>query len=153
MASFHLFAKLPPEVRTSIWAYSLEYRIVDETGLATTVPAQTEHRYTWINFEMDMIDIGTDDLYYIKHVASRIRRLMLEQDNAEEGWYHWEGHELIDFRNIEVIHVLSPHPLAGWADAWTERYWCREKENLKFIDKATGQVAGVDEVYAMPDAG
>lgn len=213
MASFCLFLKLPPEVRTSIWAYSIENRTVDIRalqasrhqhrgahrhspeepdpftpvsvpavmqvcresrslqlyekyeysypaeprcdmctfwmGVVNIAPAQPEQRYAWINFEMDMIDMGRDHLYDIKHIALRIQRLMLERDNTEEYWYHDEGHELIHFRNLEVIHVLSPHTLALWCDAWTERYWSCEKENLKFIDKETGQVAGVDEVYVM----
>ncbi|KAJ6781489.1 hypothetical protein PWT90_11173 [Aphanocladium album] len=121
-----------------------------ETAVAGAGPAQPEQqRYTWVNFEMDMIDIGRDGLPDVKHMASRIQRLMLERDNANEYWWYEEGHELIGFRNLDAVHVLSPHPLVGWCEAWEERYWCRKKENLLFIDKATGQVANVDEVDAM----
>ena len=74
--------------------------------MANTGPAQPEQRYAWINFEMDMIDIGRDGPKDVKHIASRIRRLMLERDNADEYWYHDEGHELIDFPNIDVLHDL-----------------------------------------------
>lgn len=78
---------------------------------------------------------------------------MLERDNADEYCYHDEGHELIDFPNTDVLHILSPHPLAGRCDTWEERCWSCKKQNLKFIDKATGQVANMDEVQAIRDAG
>ncbi|KAG8408036.1 hypothetical protein J3459_018271 [Metarhizium acridum] len=80
---------------------------------------QPEERYTWINYDTDMIDIGLGYLETIQHIGSAIRRLRLNRENK------------------------------SWCDAWDDFNWSCEKQSLKFIDKETGQVMDPDEIDDM----
>lgn len=76
-------------------------------------PTAPEQRYAWINFEMDMIDLGTAYLEDVRSIAPKIRRLKFERSNGPEYWYHWESMNLTWFRNVELYHVVVPD---GWQD-------------------------------------
>ncbi|KAJ2976900.1 hypothetical protein NQ176_g4676 [Zarea fungicola] len=195
MAAFHLFPKLPAEVRAMIWANSIEPRTVDvrsfqgsrgprrgawswgppdpytpvavpgimhacresrRQGLyekvAYTHPAPPGQRYAWINFDMDMIDLGVAFLENVKHIAPRIRRLKFERSNVSEYWYYEEADNLTWFDNVELYHVVVPDALNGWYAAWEECYWACKKENLIYIDKQTGQMLNAVELREVEDA-
>lgn len=154
MFAFHLFSRLPTEVRILIWVYSVEPRNVgiraiqaskgprdsernwrlpnealgpdpylpvpvpavmqtcrqsrgqglyEKVMYAHTAPA--EHRYASINFEMDIIDLGTALLDTVRNIAPRIRRLKFERSNGSEYWYHWESQNLTWLGNVELYQA------------------------------------------------
>lgn len=214
MSAFHLFPRLPAEIRHAIWEYSIEHRTVDNrafqsmggallpndqgardpyipvlvpslmqacqesrnqqlydkveykhlpkyrrqsdacVGDATVLPDSSRlgQRYAWINFEMDMIDIGADHLATIKHIAPKIRRLKFERVNSCEYWYETEALELAHFCNVELFHVVDATSVDGWRGAWEEYTWPCIQENLVFINKNTGETVNAVQLQAREDA-
>lgn len=96
-----------------------------------------EPRYVWVNFETDMISIGDTDLEIIDD-PPLIRRLRFERQNTE-GWFHFESNELRKFPNLTEIHVICVEGVMGWQDAWEYIYWSCPRENIRFIDKESGE--------------
>ncbi|KFY86697.1 hypothetical protein V500_07465 [Pseudogymnoascus sp. VKM F-4518 (FW-2643)] len=96
-----------------------------------------ERRYVWLNFDIDIVSIGVDDLKYYKQVAPMIERLKLERDN-EEYWCYCESEEMRNFVNVKEIHVVCHQGFETWGGA-TERYsWPCALENILFIDEEKG---------------
>jgi hypothetical protein len=52
---------------------------------------------------------------------------------------------------VEEIHVICEDGLMAWHDAWEYVYWPCPKENLRFIDKETGQIALGEDLDSMVD--
>ncbi|KAG8410221.1 hypothetical protein J3458_018256 [Metarhizium acridum] len=109
---------------------------------------QPEERYTWINYDTDMIDIGLGYLETIQHIGSAIRRLRLNRENSE-FWFWTESKDLEKFPNVVEYHLVAEDNLESWCDAWDDFNWSCEKQSLKFIDKETGQVMDPDEIDDM----
>ena len=98
-----------------------------------------EPRYVWVNFEVDMISIGETDYWIINSERLLIRRLRFEDKN-NEGFFHFHSKELRDFCNFREIHVICKDGLLAWQDAWEYLYWPCPRENMRFIDKESGQM-------------
>jgi hypothetical protein len=109
---------------------------------AFNISSVVERRYVWVNFEIDMISIGADTWFDTFEPAERLlfRRLTFERENGE-SFFHFQSHKLREFSNLEEIHVICVDGLMAWQDAWEYVYWPCPKENLRFIDKETGQIA------------
>ncbi|KAG2416900.1 hypothetical protein HFD88_008117 [Aspergillus terreus] len=114
-------------------------------------PWGVEPRYVWVNFETDMISIGHTYFDTIE-LAERlpIRRLRFEREN-DESFFHFQSGELELYPNVEEIHVICEDGLMAWHDAWEYVYWPCPKENLRFIDKETGQIAVGKDLDRMVD--
>lgn len=108
-----------------------------------------EERYAWINFEMDMIDLYQGFLDRLEHLKHRIRRLKFERCHSDEYWFHEESRNMIWFDNLEVCHVVARNALADWYMAWEDVHWSCTMENLKFIDRKTGQMVDGNELQRM----
>ncbi|EAW25197.1 2EXR domain-containing protein [Aspergillus fischeri NRRL 181] len=104
-------------------------------------PSGVEPRYVWVNFEIDMISIG-DTYFDTIEPAERqlIRRLTIQRENTD-SFFHSESQELHLYFNLEEMHVICEDGLLAWQDAWEYVYWPCPKENIRFIDKETGQIA------------
>jgi hypothetical protein len=187
MAAFHLFPRLPFELRARIWQLTVEPRTVEvrvkkDDGLrgkilhvtsSTPVPAVlqvchearnqglyqqafkfpsgVEPRYVWVNFEIDMISIG--DTYFDTIEPAEqllIRRLTIQRENTD-SFFRSESLELQMYSNLEEMHVICEDGLLAWQDAWEYVYWPCPKENLRFIDKETGQIAVGEDLDRMAD--
>ncbi|CAN9446740.1 unnamed protein product [Alternaria alternata] len=85
--------------------------LIDKLDVTGIYEPSIERRYVWLNFDIDMVDIGTSWLAYFQPIASNIKRLKFERENTDEYWYHSEKKKLKDFKNVEEIHVLSEHYL------------------------------------------
>ncbi|KAH6632165.1 hypothetical protein F5144DRAFT_465896, partial [Chaetomium tenue] len=63
-------------------------------------------RYVWVDWDMDIISIGTSYFSYFHPCALLIKRLQFERDNVDEVFYHWEVNDLDAFLNVEEIFVV-----------------------------------------------
>ncbi|GFF93572.1 hypothetical protein IFM53868_07234 [Aspergillus udagawae] len=187
MAAFHLFPRLPFELRARIWQLTVEPRTVEvrvkkDDGLrgkilhvtsSTPVPAVlqvchearnqglyqqafkfpsgVEPRYVWVNFEIDMISIGDTYFDTIEPAEQQlIRRLTIQRENTD-SFFRSESLELQMYSNLKEMHVICEDGLLAWQDAWEYVYWPCPKENLRFIDKETGQIAVGEDLDRMAD--
>ncbi|KAH0592101.1 hypothetical protein MHUMG1_10149 [Metarhizium humberi] len=112
---------------------------------------ETEPRYVWVNLDLDMLDVGEASLEYLEHNGSRVRRLKFEARNFDEYWFHFESQKLLWFTNLVECHVVSGDGLEAWWGAWQDFYWSCKREDLKFIDKKTGETMNSYEVDEMMD--
>ncbi|KAM5358271.1 hypothetical protein ACJZ2D_015429 [Fusarium nematophilum] len=96
-------------------------------------------RYIWVNFEMDMISIGDTDLRDIVDEQLDIRRLRFEREN-NEWFFHFESKELEEFANLVEVHVICLAGFFDWLEAWECVEWSCPKENVRFIEKKSGQM-------------
>lgn len=107
----------------------------------------TEAAYVWVNLDIDIIDIGdTWDYDDFKDCGRRIRRLKFEADNLDETWYHCCAHDLVVFRNLLQCFVLAQDGWESWEDAFHERSWSCEPDNLFIIDKDRGRMMTFPEL-------
>jgi hypothetical protein len=118
---------------------------------AFNFPTGVEPRYVWVNFEIDMISIGHTWFDTFEPAEQLLfRRLTFERENGE-SFFHFQSHELAKFSNLEEIHVICEDGVMAWHDCWEYVYWPCPKENLKFIDKETGQIAVGQDLDRMVD--
>jgi hypothetical protein len=108
-----------------------------------------EPRYVWVNFDIDMISIGDTDFDTIEPDEQLlIRRLTFEHENSDTLFY-FQDVEI--FSNLEEIHVICLEGVLAWHDAWKYIPWPCPKENLRFIDKESGQIAVGEDLVRMVD--
>jgi hypothetical protein len=100
-----------------------------------------ERRYVWLNLDIDMVDIGTSEFRYFKSIASTIKRLKFERENSNEAFYNTEKRELVDFTNVEEIHVVCADGFWQWGGALYDHAWPCADDKLVFFDPMDGQVA------------
>lgn len=108
-----------------------------------------EERYAWINFDMDMIDLYHGSIDRLDHLKHRIRRLKMERCHNDQYWHYTESPNMVWFDKLQVCHVVARRSLWAWNQVWKDVPWTCPKENLKFIDKQTGQMMGGDELDEM----
>lgn len=113
--------------------------------------AAPEPRYVWLDFEIDIVSIGTTELEDFTPVASLIRRLKLERKISEENFFGWGGERLTDFVNAKEIHVVCADGLRNWHGAAQDYYWPCNRENLFFINPEDGSTMRSIEMDAMLD--
>jgi hypothetical protein len=99
-------------------------------------PIATEHRYVWLNFEFDMVDIGTSLFCYYKHIMSDFQWLRFERENGGEYFYHGERRELAEFVNVKEVQVVCADGFWNWGGAINDgnHYWPCPDENVLFFD-------------------
>jgi hypothetical protein len=115
-------------------------------GLYQRVPIEVdtrhgiERRYVWLNWDIDILDIGTSYFSYFKSIASSIKRLKFERENGDEYFYHKESMYLQKFANAEEIHVVCADGFWMWGGALYDHPWPCAHENIFFIDPIEGRV-------------
>ncbi|KAF2003788.1 hypothetical protein P154DRAFT_379813, partial [Amniculicola lignicola CBS 123094] len=100
-------------------------------------------QYIWVNWEIDMIDIGPTDLGYFKAIANSFQLLMFERDFETEYFFYSEGHEVAEFKNLREIHVMCTElcGLYNWIGVFEGgHYWPCGRENMYFKDQSSGRV-------------
>jgi hypothetical protein len=101
----------------------------------------SEQRYVWLDFDIDMVDIGTSKFGYYKSIVSVVKRLKFERKNGDEWFYRTEAQELRKFVTVEEIHVVCADGFWMWGDALYEHPWPCAEEKIVFIDAFDGRVA------------
>ncbi|KAK2797391.1 hypothetical protein FQN50_009192 [Emmonsiellopsis sp. PD_5] len=181
MATFHPFPRLPFELRARIWELTVEPRTVEirykyghlkllHVTSPTPVPAVlhacfesrnqglyqraftqgVEPRYVWVNFDMDMVSIGNTMFNELQPEKDLIRRMTFSGE-SNDFFFYTHSKDLADFTCMEEIHVICENGLADWQDSWEYVYWPCPRENLRFIDKETGQIAVGEDLDRMWD--
>lgn len=100
-----------------------------------------EWRYVWLNFDIDMVDIGTSLFADFESIKMNIKRLKFERENTDEYWFNTEKYLLEDFKNVEEIHVVCADGFEQWAFAVYYHPWPCAVDNIVFFDPLDGQVA------------
>ncbi|KAK3342937.1 hypothetical protein B0H65DRAFT_429122 [Neurospora tetraspora] len=123
--------KLPPE----LW---LEPKLRLKLGL------DNEPRYIWVNFDVDMIDIGEGMFYAYEPYYLEIKRLKLARESHCELWHgRWYDGEIGWFANAEEIHVVcledSRRAIECWEDAHEEHGFPCDIDKLLLIDPKNGR--------------
>ena len=93
-----------------------------------------ERRYVWLNLDIDMVDIGPSYFSDFKSIASNIKRLKFERENSDDHWYNTEKRRLIDFENVEEIHVVCADGFLQWDDATYDHTWPCAHDKILFFD-------------------
>jgi hypothetical protein len=113
-------------------------------------------RYVWVNWEMDIINIGTSYFSYFHPSAPLIKRLQFERDNTDDFFYHREVNDLDAFVNVKEIFIVchGADGLSGWYGAVEEHTFLRllGEENVYVIDMHNGgRILSAAEVDAIMD--
>lgn len=102
-----------------------------------------EPRYTWIDFEADMICIQSVDLLHeLRSHRLDIQRLRLTSDGSQDSYdnfFYWGGKELREFPKLKEIHVIIDVDMSIWSTIFEGSSWgsC-PMENIRFIDSTSG---------------
>jgi hypothetical protein len=102
--------------------------------------------YIWVDFDIDIIDIGRAYFPKFKDCAHSIRRLMFEAENTCESWYYFTARELVIFDNLMQCFVRAADGWESWPEAFTEHCWSCDADNLYIIDTDRGRMMSVVEV-------
>jgi hypothetical protein len=97
--------------------------LIDKLDVTGIYGPSIERRYVWLNFDIDMVDIGNSYLSAFKPIASKIKRLKFERENSNEAWFNTEKRELKDFKNVEEIHVVCADGFDQWAFSMYDISW------------------------------
>jgi hypothetical protein len=113
-------------------------------------------RYVWVNWDVDIISIGTSYFRYFHLSASLIKRIQFERDNTDDFFYHREVNDLDAFVNVKEIFVVCAdrYDMTGWHGAVEEHasHWRCGGENLYLIDLSDGgRIMKATELDAMLD--
>jgi hypothetical protein len=100
-----------------------------------------EQRYVWLNLNIDMVDIRTSLFFDFKHIAPTIKRLKFERENTDEYFFHTENMKLLDFANVEEVHVVCADSFWNWGGALYDHPWPCADEKVVFFDPTDGRVA------------
>lgn len=101
------------------------------------VPKESWGRYVWLNLDLDIVDIGTQDLLSLKMVATSIKRLKMEPQTLVDG-----TETLGLFENLEELHIVCPNePSLGlFAFHWMFYHGRLDQRNVILIDKVHDQM-------------
>ena len=191
MATFHLFSRLPAELRIQIWQLTLESRPVDVrmdrrdanpsrlltthliSSTRTPAPLQTcrearshapyrqefaelaapdgsGRRYVWINFDTDVICVGTSWFSDYEAVAPKVQRLTFWGKNPHRDACFYPL-ELEIFFNVRKIYVVSDVDLWEWDNTVDEYTWPCGNENVFFIDPEDDRMIRARDMHRIFD--
>jgi len=101
-------------------------------------------RYTWINFEVDMLSLPDDDLTRreLEPHRAQICRLRFRSDGSVESYdsfYYFGVKDLARFSQLHEVHLVVDGDLQVWATAFEDLRWgsC-PMNNIRFIDPQSG---------------
>lgn len=105
-------------------------------------------RYVWIDFETDIMSIGSTEFSVYKPVALLPRRLQFEGENGDSIFFHFGMKNLMMFRNVKEVYVVCKDGYNSWTDALREHQWPCDGENVWLIDPVVGRMLRSAEVDA-----
>jgi hypothetical protein len=88
----------------------------------------------WVNFDIDIIDIGKSLFKDFKPVAPFILRLKFEREMHSEWFYYDEVDDVQDFVNTTEIYIVPSDGLSACIGATEEHYWPCGEDNVFYID-------------------
>jgi hypothetical protein len=93
-----------------------------------------DHRYVWLNLNIDMIHIGTWNMAYFLPLASSIRRLKLSRSIPRE--FDHELDLVSRFVNAGEVHLVCLGGFIDWGEEVDAVNWPCGKEKLAFLEDA-----------------
>ncbi|KAH7317092.1 hypothetical protein B0I35DRAFT_434556 [Stachybotrys elegans] len=72
-----------------------------------------DQRYTWINYEIDMISITPLWTSWLEAERPLIQRFRFESEN-DEIFFHFQSKELRDFTSLRELHIVCLDPVGHW---------------------------------------
>ncbi|KAL7930096.1 hypothetical protein V8C35DRAFT_313544 [Trichoderma chlorosporum] len=117
-----------------------------------------EPRYTWINFETDMVcnDNGGNPLLHKPHEQD-IQRLKFSIDNDRaDYWFFYYGFKVIPtFSNVKEIHVAVKKDgnfgVRFMADALEHGCWDGYEDIVTFLDAGSGLMMNANQLRLLSD--
>lgn len=100
---------------------------------------ETEPCYVWVNFDLDMFDVGLDYVHFLFRNRSRVRRLKFEFDHIQYDCWDPEDFEDWQFENLVEFHVVVGD-LRECAIFWDVDFLPSKQGNFVFIDGSTGKM-------------
>lgn len=89
-------------------------------------------RYTWVNFDLDMISIKPIDFSWVQAEEAKIQRLRFEGEN-DEGFFHFRSHEVKNFTHLRELQIVCEDNVMHWVGIAEERQF--PTENVFFMNK------------------
>ncbi|KAH0593955.1 hypothetical protein MHUMG1_08278 [Metarhizium humberi] len=109
---------------------------------------ETEPCYVWVNFDLDMFDIGTGHVNILFRNRSRVRRLKFEFDHTQYDCWVSEDFEAWQFENLVEFHVVVGD-LRECATFWDVDFLPSKQGKFVFIDRRTGMTMNSCDLYDM----
>ncbi|KAK7189950.1 hypothetical protein DPSP01_013411 [Paraphaeosphaeria sporulosa] len=111
-----------------------------------------EPRYVWIDFEVDIVSIGSTEFCVYERVALSPRRLQFQGENSDDLFYHFGMKDLMLFRHLKEVFVVCKDGFSSWAGALEDHLWPCDVDNIWMIDPVDGKMvkgAEVDAIFEM----
>ena len=70
-------------------------------------------RYTWVNFDVDMISIKPIEFAWLEAEKPLIQRLRFEGEN-DEGFFHFQSHKVKEFTHLRELHIFCQDGVMFW---------------------------------------
>ncbi|KAJ4359618.1 uncharacterized protein N0V89_000173 [Didymosphaeria variabile] len=120
------------------------------TGIDDPPHVLEPQQYVWVNFDMDIIDVGRYSHFDVyEKVASMVQRLRFEAENHYDPVFDFGMERAKIFSNAKEIYVVCKYGLTPWWGALEDYYWPCGGENVWFIDPNDGTMmrgAELDEM-------
>ncbi|KAH8706098.1 hypothetical protein GQ44DRAFT_831260 [Phaeosphaeriaceae sp. PMI808] len=133
----HMVSSVPAALHTCREARN--HGLYQQISLDMDEQRGTDHRYIWLNLDIDLINIGTLDMGYFIPIASDIKRLKLNRAVTDEWWFEYEKNLLPSFINVREIHLVCIDGFWNWGDDVYSFSWPCAYENLVFIDEISSE--------------
>lgn len=109
-----------------------------------------ELRYVWVNFEIDIIYIGSGNHFHVyKAVASQIQRLKFDGDLSDESFCRGGMIDLLLFTSVKEVFVVYMDNRDMWWGIQEEYEWPFDEDSAWFIDPDNGKKMRSSELDAM----
>ena len=96
------------------------------------------HRFTWINFDVDLISIKPISFTWLDPEKPLIQRLRFEGEYGDgEGFYHFRSKELRGFPRLKEVQIVCADGIARWIQVAEDLYLGTENVYFMAKDHAT----------------
>jgi hypothetical protein len=101
------------------------------------VTNDTTQEYVFLSWDNDTVSIGTQPLDCFESIALSVKTLQLERKPGNEYWDRWESQKLLDFKNVETVHVMAApgQDVEWWHGTSEDIPWPCGPENVFITDE------------------
>ena len=93
--------------------------------------------YTWVNYKVDMISVGSLNIWWFEAEAPLIQRFRFESE-SDESFFHFQSRRLrAAFTGLRELHIVCQDPVAHWVDVAEETHF--PTENVFFMGREAEQ--------------
>jgi hypothetical protein len=88
--------------------------------------------YAWVNYKVDMISIGSLDIWWFRPEMPLIQRFRFESEN-DESFFYFQSKRLRGFTGLKELHIVCLDAVGYWVNVAEEMYF--PTENVFFIGR------------------